>query len=328
MQMTNERDLPRRSAPKHWKKSFCLAISFQLLLVCLAGWVVVMRPSRRISAPTELKILQSSSRQENVVLSNRWCSDLQSELVESTWDQFNVSAQFPTTSLINHCVSTSPNHAVSGIALGGFFASVNPFASGTLEAIGRKQAFLGQEIELSRVVIAFDVSQSVKTKADRQGFPLERIRDEACRLINSFDGRQAFALIQFSRKYESYQGSLRPANRSNREAAAQWLRAHFVTDGMSRQSWKGGQPDGIELILEQAFSCKPDQILIISDGDFQRTGTAMQVSFEDLRVSLERLRSTHGCQPEIQFVCIGLTEKKRRQWTAFCNQNALKFSEL
>lgn len=138
-------------------------------------------------------------------------------------------------------------------------------------ASGAPSAFMGVRENYRRVVIAFDVADSVRRKAELAGVPLERVRDEAAALVDRLDGRSAFGLIQFVRRYEAFQPHIVAATPENRAAALEWLAAEFRTNGRSGRDWQTGEPDGIELVLDAALRMEPEVLFIISDGDFQRT---------------------------------------------------------
>ena len=133
--------------------------------------------------------------------------------------------------------------------------------------------FFGMEDQATRVVIAFDVSQSVKTKVERAGLTMEAIREETRRVIQSLNANTLFGLIQFSRNHDLFRPYLIAATVDNKAAAETWLDAEFRTDGRSGRGWTRGEPNGIQAVLQAAFALDPapDSIIIVSDGDFQRT---------------------------------------------------------
>lgn len=147
---------------------------------------------------------------------------------------------------------------------------------------GETAAFLGIRESTRRVVIAFDVAESVRMKAQNAGVPLERIRDEASRLVHSLDERSSFVLLQFVRRYQQFPAEMLPASGSLRADALDWLHEYFRTDGRSGANWIGGEPDGIELVLDRALRLQPEVVFLISDGDFQRTRTGSRRGWENV----------------------------------------------
>ncbi len=150
-------------------------------------------------------------------------------------------------------------------------------------------SFFGLEDETERLVIAFDISASVKNKAEKSGVPLSKIKDETARLIRQLNANTLFGLAQFSRKYDLFQPALVPATVKNREAALRWLEKEFRTDGRSGSGWTGGQPNGIQCVMKAVLELGPDVVVLISDGSFQRNrpdGGGENVPWADLEKTL------------------------------------------
>ncbi len=142
--------------------------------------------------------------------------------------------------------------------------------AGGLGGLGEGFSFMGIASKGRRILLLFDVSSSVKTKAEKAGVPLARIRDETKRLLDQLPINARFGMIQFTQNYKPYLTELVPASDANRERAKQWLDEEWVEEGtMSASSKVVSNRRGILGILELAAQMQPDVIFLISDGSFQ-----------------------------------------------------------
>lgn len=156
-------------------------------------------------------------------------------------------------------------------------------------------SFFGIEDRAERVVILFDISTSVKNKVERAGLSMERIREETVNLIRELNANTLFGLIQHARNYSPFRDYLVAATVENKEAALAWLENEFRTDGMSAPGWRRGNPNGIQSVLEAAFSLDPapDLLILVSDGDYYRTppgGGSERVPWREIDADLRRLQ--------------------------------------
>jgi len=156
-------------------------------------------------------------------------------------------------------------------------------------------SFFGLKGRATRIVICFDVSQSVKTKIERAGLTMEAVKSETAQLVRQLNANTLFGFIQFSRQYDLFRNYLVAATIPNKEAALQWLETEFRTDGKSAPSWRRDEPNGIQSVLRAAFRLDPapDTVVIVSDGDFQRTppqSGSEDVPWEELESDLETLQ--------------------------------------
>jgi hypothetical protein len=160
-------------------------------------------------------------------------------------------------------------------------------AAGTAMAGATRLSLFGLEVDATRVVLAIDISASVKTKVERAGWSMAAVRDEALRQVRALNADTLFGLIQFARRYDLFAPHLLPATAEARVQAETWLQNRMRVDGSSGRGWTGGAPDGIETVLRAAFALdpKPDLLVIVSDGDFQRSragGGGEDVPWDDL----------------------------------------------
>jgi hypothetical protein len=142
---------------------------------------------------------------------------------------------------------------------------------GGLGGDGESFSFFGIKTAGKSVVILFDISQSVLTKATRAGVPIEKIKEETKTLLAGLSVNTRFGLIQFSRGYLPFKNELSVPTDAVRQEVATWMDTEFRTTGsLSGRGVVQKPVNGIESVLDAAFAMNPDVIFIISDGDFQR----------------------------------------------------------
>ena len=168
-------------------------------------------------------------------------------------------------------------------------------------------SFFGLKGRATRIVICFDVSQSVKTKVERSGMTMEAVKAETKRLVEQLNANTLFGFIQFSRQYDVFRDYLVAATRANKEAALDWLESEFRTDGSSAPWWTRDTPNGIQAVVKAAFRLDPtpDAVIILSDGSFQRTperGGFENVPWEELADDLAGFQAGLPEPARIHFV--------------------------
>lgn len=166
-------------------------------------------------------------------------------------------------------------------------------------------SFFGVEEQATRIVVAFDISQSVVTKAKKSGLSMRQLQQEAGQLIQSLNANTLFGLIQFSRSYDFFENYLVTGTRDNKQAGVTWLEKEFRTDGKSGRNWIRSTVNGVQSVIEAAFAWQPDVIFIISDGDFQRTkigGGSQNVPWDELSRDIHRLQEQSQKDVRIHFV--------------------------
>lgn len=133
--------------------------------------------------------------------------------------------------------------------------------------------FMGFKVEGKRIVLLFDLSKSVVSKAEASGMSLQKIMEQTDALINSLPPESEFALVQFVRNYKPFQPDLVPATPENRGLAKAWMELEWNETGMMPRTGKGvisPDPNGFPAVLRAAYALKPDLIFVISDGSFER----------------------------------------------------------
>jgi hypothetical protein len=193
-------------------------------------------------------------------------------------------------------------------------------------------SFFGLETKGRSVVILFDISQSVLTKAQKSGVPIEKIRDETSKLINAISINTSFGLIQFSRNYQPFKKELVAPTDENKQAAQQWLQTEFRTTGsLGGSGVVYTRPNGIELVMEQAFKMQPDVIYVVSDCDFQRTlqnGEGENVSLENLDKEIKQWQSAREEPVKIYFITFQMKSAQAAMIRQIASHNHGRVKEL
>jgi len=174
--------------------------------------------------------------------------------------------------------------ASAGATLGsGSGASATASGTGTGTAgegsgsgTGDGLSFFGLQEEARRVVIALDVSYSMFV---RQPGAFDRIVAETGRAVARLGPDAGFDLLVFEDGSLAWKPALVPATDANRQAGAEWLATiaklghHFSARseagaGHGTVLFEGGGTRG-DTALRQAFSLRPDLIVILTDGQWQ-----------------------------------------------------------
>jgi len=192
-------------------------------------------------------------------------------------------------------------------------------------------SFLGIEDAATRILLVIDISQSVKTKVERAGLSMEAIREESIRLIEQLNANTLFGIIQHARNYDVFSPYLIPATVENKESAFEYLRDRFVTPGVSRGWDRYEGRNGIDAVLEVAFDFEPDVILLLSDGDYQRTPTPgghQNIPWKDVESVIERRQAQLAEPARIHVVGFEVPSEHVRSFRAIARRNGGKFREF
>lgn len=177
---------------------------------------------------------------------------------------------------------------------------------------GTGMSFMGIESEGSRILLLFDVSGSVVNKAEQIGVPFSKIREETIKVIETLPLNARFGLIQFVRNYKPFREELVVATSGNKGAAKDWIKDQWSDSGMMASSGKGVKspsPNGIEAVLDFAFSLQPDVIFLISDASFQRSPDNKTVDHDDIGKQIKKLQEKSGTMGGVKFNFIGFGMK-------------------
>ena len=154
-------------------------------------------------------------------------------------------------------------------------------AVGLLHQSGLVSGLLGLQAEISttslfgiedtgeRILVMFDDGGSVLNKARASGMPIEKIKEEAVRLIESLNANTLFGCIHFVRQVGTFNDYLVPAGMSNKRLARQWIEDHF---GSQRKHTNLNlTTNGIQGAFEAAFQFQPDIIILCPTPTFNVT---------------------------------------------------------
>jgi hypothetical protein len=194
-----------------------------------------------------------------------------------------------------------------------------------------KVSFFGIEDQATRIVIAFDISQSVVTKAKKSGISMRQLQQETGKLIESLNANTLFGIIQFSRSYDFFENYLITGTKANKAAGIVWLEKEFRTDGISPRNWIRSPVNGIQSVLEAAFAWQPDVVFIISDGDFQRSkdnGGSQNVPWDELSRDIHRLQESARKEARIHFVGFQVKEAHKSELHTIVRRYKGQYREL
>jgi hypothetical protein len=132
---------------------------------------------------------------------------------------------------------------------------------------GKGLSFLGVESTGQRIMMLFDVSGTVATKAAAAGIPVEKIQEELINMINKLPITARFTVYQFASNYKPFSKELVPASPKNKEAAVNWIKSEWIFGGGVPRG-DDPNPEGIVGLFKRAAEIKPDVIFVVSDGVF------------------------------------------------------------
>ncbi|TLD72189.1 hypothetical protein FEM03_02195 [Phragmitibacter flavus] len=199
---------------------------------------------------------------------------------------------------------------------------------------GTGLSFFGLKTEGSRILLIFDVSTSVVNKATKAGIPLARIKEETINLIDKLPINARFSIVQFVRNYKPFTEELLVASPPNKDLARQWIETEWSDTGMMAASGKGVKTapvNGLPLVLDFAFTLKPDTIFIISDGSFQQTTPASRnhtVTADEFEDQLKRLQDTVEKPVLIHFIGFEMKPEDQSTWRRLSQRSGGKLREI
>lgn len=194
---------------------------------------------------------------------------------------------------------------------------------------GKGMSFLGIQSDGQRILLIFDVSTSVKTKAEKAGVPLAKIKLETIELIKKLPITSRFGIVQFSRNYKPFSEELVPATNSNRDAATAWVENEWVESGMIPSSGKGiSSPNGVLGVLELAAKMKPDVVFLISDGSFQSSLHPQGIPWNDFKKSADSVKDASDDACRFNFITFEASEEDTKELKRISNRTGGKTIEL
>lgn len=196
---------------------------------------------------------------------------------------------------------------------------------------GTGMSFMGIESEGSKLLFIFDVSTSVVNKAEKIGVPFSKIREETSKLIDSLPLNARFGLIQFIRDYKPFKDELVVATSGNKKLAQSWIEESWSDSGTRLSApYVDVSPNGIEVVLDFAFSLQPDVIFLISDASFQRSPDNKTVPHEDIAKQLKALQEKSGVMGGVKFnfIGFGMKEEDHDSMKKIVRRNGGKLREI
>jgi len=199
---------------------------------------------------------------------------------------------------------------------------------------GAGLSFFGIKTEGSRILLLFDVSASVLNKARASGLPLAKIKEETLKLIATLPLNARYSLVQFVRNYKPFSDELVAATPQNRERSVQWVETEWNETGMLGARVKGvrtASPNGLPIVLDFAFSLKPDTVFLISDGSFEQTAPTdanRSIPEAEIQEQLKRLQKAAGKEVPVHFLGFQMKEAHRDFWRRTAQRSGGKFREI
>lgn len=307
-------------------QAITLAVAAQIALLLAALTIGILQPEeqpdhRFEAAPREGPEDAVRERQQQLQEFQQWSSSARQ--IQTLASDALLADSLPPVDLPDPAVA--PSEAMTGwesLSPAGLARAAGIWDTHAATGSASSVDLFGLQTEATRILIAFDISASVKTKVERAGYRMHSIRDRTWENLESMNANTLFGLLQFSRAGDTFADQLRPATRRHLDAARSWLHDSFRTDGSSGSGWKRGQPDGIEFILGKAFAFDPrlDTLILISDGDFYRTtarGGSEKVPWSRITERTRELQATLEQPCSIHFIAFELPAEHRgsaREW--------------
>ncbi|MCX7868657.1 MAG: VWA domain-containing protein [Terrimicrobiaceae bacterium] len=203
--------------------------------------------------------------------------------------------------------------------------------SGGLGGAGTGFSFLGIQSSGRRILLLFDISQSVVTKASRSGMPLSKIKEETLALIDTLPSASRFGIIQFSQNFKPFREELVPATGSNREAVRQWVMNEWTESGTLAGRGVVSNPRGLLGVLDFAAKLQPDVVFLITDGSFQWrvNGPIENIPWKDVEAAVKAVEAASS-EAKVPFNFVGFEVKTddRRELRSLASRTGGKFREI
>ena len=227
-------------------------------------------------------------------------------------------------------ISDQVNGLVGSAALGSGLGSGFSGGGGT----GEGMSFFGIKAGGERIVLLFDVSASVVSKAERAGIPLERIQEETIKMIESLPISAQFSLIQFTGNYMPFTEDLVPATPSNKKAAQQWVEEKWITSGGVSAATAGVVSNftGVVGVIERTIPMRPDTIFLISDASFQWRpdggNSYPDIPYNEIRKVIDKLEEESRGEVPINFIAFEPKDEDVKEWRRIIRRTGGEFREM
>ncbi len=322
-----------------------IAIGIHALALFLAGIYVVVRyfaePEATFAVVKEYRIpVQSREHKMNAARNEAMAPKptFNDRLVSTRPTKFSLP-EMPKIDMDqllpldpSELVSDQINGLVGSSGMGSGTGSGSGLGSGGTGLTGL--SFFGLKTEGARFILLFDVSTSVVNKAGSVGFPLSKIKDETLGLLAKLPVNARYTIVQFVRNYKPFTPELVPATPPNRELAAKWIDTEWSESGQMAAGGKGVKsavPNGLPIVLDFAFSLRPDNIFLISDGSFEQTtpdSANRKVPTEEFDAQIKALQKAAGKEIPIHFIGFQMKDKDKDYWKRTATRSGGKFREL
>lgn len=285
-----------------------LAVLIQIVLLCIAVFVVVLVPNTKPNSAFVVKkklYLPQKELEHKVALAafqNAASSPMQIERISTAAllpDSMPTLPDLPKSAF--NPIERNPMGLQSDALLG---QSRLLGALNGLKTESSSASLFGIEDQGKRILILFDNSSTVWNKASASGVTTDAFVRELSTLVDGLNANTLFGLVPFARKVGTFRDYMIAATAGNKSVAKNWIVENV------RSSRKITQlefdENGIQGALTVAFQMEPEVIFIVSDGDFQRSKTAKasagDVPWEDIERTLRALTREYGIKPRIHFI--------------------------
>jgi hypothetical protein len=226
----------------------------------------------------------------------------------------------PST-IVSDSVTSLVGQAGAGMGAGGGLGGAGGFGDGV--------SFFGLTSSGKSVVILFDISTSVITKAEKAGLSITKIQSETMTLLKTLSINVTFNLIQFSRGYVPFKQFLVAPTDANRQEAQKWMETEFSTTGSvkGKEMVKVGHI-GFPAVLEAGLKMNPDIVYILSDGDFQRTAAVTQVPMEDIAKVIDAHNKERMEPTQINFLGLEMKPEQKSDLSRIVRKTGGRLKEI
>ncbi len=242
--------------------------------------------------------------------------------------QVNLDQMLPLDP--SELISDQLGGLVGSAALGSGLGAGRSGGGGT----GEGMSFFGVRAEGDRILLLFDVSASVVSKAEAAGIPLERIQEETIKWIETLPISSQFSLIQFTGNYMPFTDELVAATPGNKELAQKWVREKWITSGGLSAATAGAVSNygGVVGVLERAIQMRPEVIFLISDASFQwRPGggnSYPDIPYDEIKDMVENLQDESRREVPINFIAFEPKDEDAREWSRIVRKTGGEFREM
>ena len=177
---------------------------------------------------------------------------------------------------------------------------------------GKGVSFLGVNSNGKRVLLLFDISQTVAKNAAAAGFPYSKINEEAQNLFKGLPVTARFGVAKFNEaQLFPFRESLVPNGSTNRNEAIPWISTNID----ARTKWI--RSNSLLGVLSYAQKLKPDLVFILTDAQYL-------VSWSDVKKEMDAIRNEDGTVPQINFIVFGPREQDLKGLKAVAKGDNIK----